>query len=82
MSQFMSYVLYKFICFKTRRIVNLNNFTKNFIFANSVKRHICHVKKWHGYDLPISVDNRVISQGFYFQENKSHTKISEFIILP
>ena len=38
------------------------NFCDNFIFANSVKRHILDVKNsqlWH--DLPISVNNRVIS---------------------
>ena len=48
------------------------NFCENFIFANSVKRHICHVKYsrlWH--DLTTSVKDKrvfVISRGFYFRE--------------
>ena len=34
----------------------------NFIFANNVKRRICHAKNLRlGYDFPISVNNRVIS---------------------
>ena len=39
-----------------------NNFRKNFIFTNSVKRHICdnqNLRQWH--DLHISVNDRVIS---------------------
>ena len=38
------------------------NFRENFIFANSVKRHISHVKKlrtWH--DLPSSVKDKELS---------------------
>ena len=38
------------------------NFSKNFIFANSVKRHICDAKNSRlGHDLPISVKDLVIS---------------------
>ena len=38
------------------------NFRDNFIFTNSVKRHICHIKKSRlGPDLPTSVNDRVIS---------------------
>ena len=38
------------------------NFRENFIFANSVKRHICDIKNlrlWHSF--PRSVNGRVIS---------------------
>ena len=35
------------------------NFSENSIFANSVKRHICHVKNSVlGHDLPTSVNDR------------------------
>ena len=38
------------------------NFRENFIFANSVERHICDVENSRpGHDLPISVKDRVIS---------------------
>ena len=38
------------------------NFREDFVFANSPKRHICHVKNsCYGRDLPISVNNRLIS---------------------
>ena len=38
------------------------NFRDNFIFVNSVKRHICDVKKSRlGHELPISVQDRVIT---------------------
>ena len=37
------------------------NFRENFIFANSVKRHICDEKSRTGHDIPISVKDRVIS---------------------
>ena len=50
------------------------NFRHNFTFANSDKKHICGVKKsqlWH--DLPLSVNNIMISQGFYFHET-SHMR--------
>ena len=46
------------------------NFRYNFIFANSVKRHICDVKNSRkGPDLPTSVNDRVIlpfREGFIF----------------
>ena len=50
----------------------LGNFRKNIIFANSIKRHICDIKKSlprHG--LPISVNHSdfAILRGFYFEEN-------------
>ena len=64
------------------------NLHENFIFSNSVKRHICHVKNLLlGHDLPISVNDRVISpfcDDFIFtklrkfRENKTLLKISEF----
>ena len=35
---------------------------ESFIFAKSVERHICHVKKSRlGYDSPASVNDRTIS---------------------
>ena len=37
------------------------NFRENFIFANSIKRHISDVKNWRlRQDLPISINERVI----------------------
>ena len=46
------------------------NFSDNFIFANSIKRPICNVKKLQlAPDLPISVNTRVFSlflKGFIF----------------
>ena len=49
------------------------NFCKNFIFANSVKRHICDVKNSRlEHDLPISVNNRVILP---FHEDSIFTKL-------
>ena len=47
------------------------NFQENFIFANSVKRHICEVKiSWLRHDLPISVNDSdlFILRGFSFHE--------------
>ena len=42
-------------------VVNPEIFARDFIFANSVKRHICDVKNLRlGHDLPISVNERVI----------------------
>ena len=39
------------------------NFRENFIFAKSVKIHICDVRKSRlGHDLHISVNERVIAQ--------------------
>ena len=37
------------------------NFRENFIFTKSVKRPICDVRSRSGHDLPISVNERVIS---------------------
>ena len=66
------------------------NFRENFIFANSVKRHICDAKNLRlGHDLPISVNDRVISpfrEDFIFtklakfRKNKTLAKISEFTV--
>ena len=63
------------------------NFRENFIFANSVKRHICDVKNSRlRHDIPISVNDRVISpfrEDFVFtklRENKTLAKISEFTV--
>ena len=68
------------------------NFREHFIFATSVKRHICDVKNSRlGYDLPTSVNDRVIlpfrevffSRKFAyakFRENKTLAKISEFTV--
>ena len=40
----------------------VGNFRENFILGNSIKNHICYVKKLQlGHDLPISVNDRVIS---------------------
>ena len=48
----------------------LGNTRENFIFANSVKRHICDVKKSRlRHDLPKSVNDRLIlpfSKGYIF----------------
>ena len=47
------------------------NFRENFIFANSIKRHISDVKNSRlRQDLPISINDSdfVISRGFYFYE--------------
>ena len=49
------------------------NFRENFIFANSVKRHICDVKNSRlSHDLHISVNDRVISP---FREDLIFTKL-------
>ena len=69
--------------------VNSGNFRGNFIFANSVKRHISDVKNSQpGHDLPVSVNgshlaiSRVLfSRNFAyakFRENKILAQISEF----
>ena len=72
--------------------VNFGNFRENFIFTNSVKRHICHVKNSRqGHDLHTTVNDRVIlpfckgtfSRNFAyvkFCENKTLPKISEFTV--
>ena len=52
--------------------VNREIFRENFIFANSVKRHICDAKYSRlEHDFPISVNNRVISP---FREEFIFTK--------
>ena len=66
------------------------NFHDNFIFANCIKRHSCDVKNLPlGHDLPSSVNDKMISRGFYFQETshvrsfvkiKPLPKISEFTV--
>ena len=64
------------------------NFRENFIFANSVKRHICGVKNSRlGHELPLLVNGRVSSQfregvvfnklRIKFRENKTLAKIFE-----
>ena len=70
----------------------IRNFCENFIFANSIKRHIYHVKNSQlGHDLPASVNERVIltySEGIIFtnfayakfHEIKTLAKISEFTV--
>ena len=55
----------------TRHIYcKFGNFRENFIFVNSTKRHICHIKNsWPGHDLPAPVNDRVIlpfCEGFIF----------------
>ena len=52
------------------------NFREHFIFANSVKRDICHIKNSRlGHDIPTSVNDSdiAISRGFYFHET-SHMR--------
>ena len=52
------------------------NFRENFIFANSIKRHICHDKNlrlWN--DLPTSVKNKELNSLFHkvlFSQNKAY----------
>ena len=49
------------------------NFRENFIFANSVKRHICDARNSRlRHDIPISVNDRVISP---FREDFVFTKL-------
>ena len=72
--------------------VNWEAFAKNMFFANSVKRHIGHVKTSRlGHDLPTSVYDRVIlpiCEGFIsrdfasanFRENRTLAKICEFTV--
>ena len=51
------------------------NFRENFIFANSIKRHISDVKNSRlGQDLPISKNDRVILP---FREGFIFTKLRE-----
>ena len=50
----------------------VGNFRENFIFKNSVNRHISHFKNLRlGNDLPTSVNDRVIApfcQGFFISK--------------
>ena len=49
------------------------NFRENYIFANSVKRHICDVQTSQlRHDLPISVNERVV---LLFREGLTFTKL-------
>ena len=69
------------------------NFRENFIFANSVKRHICDAQNLRlRHDLPISVTNSVVllfREGFIFAKlricevsrKKNLAKISEFTVV-
>ena len=65
------------------------NFRKNYIFANSVKRHIWEVKNSRPvHDLPIPVNDRMIRtycKSFIFtklfRENKILAKISKFTVV-
>ena len=74
---------------------NFGIFRENFILAYSVKTHICNVENSQkGRDLPISVNDRVISpirEDFIFtklnfvyakfRENKTLAKIFEFTVI-
>ena len=47
---------------ESAKYCKFGNFRENFIFENSVKRHICDVKNSRlSHDLHISVNDRVIS---------------------
>ena len=63
-------VILKDIVGRWKHYCKFGNFCENFIYANWTKRHICDVKSLPlGHDLPISVNNRVISpfrEGFIF----------------
>ena len=52
------------------------NVHDNFIFTNSIKRHICDIKNWPwGHDLPTSINDRLISPfRAKFRENNSLSK--------
>ena len=57
----------------TKNSVNLEIFTRILFFANSVKRHICDIKKSRlGHDLATSVNDRVILP---FREGLIRTKL-------
>ena len=58
------------------RFCKFGNFRENFIFANSIKRHICDGQSLQlRHDLHISVNDSdfAISHGFYFHET-SHMR--------
>ena len=60
--------------------VSTANFHENFIFANSVKRHICDAKNSGlGHDFPLSVNDRVISlfARILFTRNFEYVKFGE-----
>ena len=73
--------------------IKLGNFRENFIFTNSIKRHIWDVRNSRlGHDIPISVNDRVIlpfregliSRNFAyakFRKNKTLAKIFDFTVL-
>ena len=78
------------------RFCKFGNFREYFIFANSIKMHICDVNNSRlGHDLSISVNDRVISpirEGFIltklrificevFAKMKPSRKFSELIVL-
>ena len=53
--------------------INSKIFSRDFIFANSIKRHICDVRNSRlGHDIRISVNNRVILP---FREGFNFTKL-------
>ena len=60
-------------------------FCDNFIFAKSVKRHICDAKNsqlCHGLRMLVNDKSDFgTSQGFYFHETKTLAKISKFTVL-
>ena len=79
---------------KTVNTVNSKKFREFIIFANNVTRHICDVNNLPlGHDLPLSVNDRVISP-FHeilfsrnlayakFHKNKTLEKYSEFTVKP
>ena len=61
------------------RFCKIVNFGVHFIFSNSVKRHICHVKNSRvGHDLPKSINDKFISpfhKGFIFMKVSKGAKI-------
>ena len=77
-------------CPRWSQCCKFGNFRDNFIFANSVKGHICDFQNSRlSHDLPISVQDRVIlpfNEGFIFVktsqfcENKTLAKNSEFTV--
>ena len=69
-------------------IRKFENFRDNFIFANSVKRHICEVKKFSTGVWFACIRKRksdlATSRVFYFHEasqNKTLAKISEYTVI-
>ena len=64
--------MFKPMCYNSIPVYcRFGNFRENFIFVNSIKRHISDVKNSQlRQDLPISINERAIfiSRGFYFHE--------------